>query len=119
MKPLRRTVIIRESDLFQVMSQTIRKKLYNRVDVEPMTFQGIQNENVMSALRNEKVPEYRTLPDLYEQMLWREQSLYDKRYLNWQFTMDYPAGQIYVQSTAKASREPLHRATFEWNPDQC
>ena len=119
MKPLRRTVIIRESDLMRVMSQTIRKKLYNSVDVEPMTFQGIQNENVISALRNEKVPEYRTLPDLYEQMLWREQSLYDKRYLNWQFTMDYPAGQIYVQSTIKAAREPLHRVTFEWAPDQC
>jgi uncharacterized protein YueI len=101
----------------RVMSQTIRKGLYDSVDVEPMTFQGIQNENVISALRNEKVPPYRTLPDLYEQMLWREQSLYDKRYLNWQFTMDYPAGQIYVQSRDKAAREPLHRVTFEWNPD--
>ncbi len=117
MKTLRRTVIIRETDLLKVMKMSITRGLYNQIDVEPMTFQGIQNENVMSALRNEKVPEYRTLPDLYEQMLWREQSLYDKRYLNWHFTMDYPAGQIYVQSRTNTAREPLHRATFEWDPD--
>lgn len=119
MKTLRRTVIIRDSDLHRLLSCTIKNKLYDSVDIEPMTFQGIQNENVMSALRNEKIPEYRTLPDLYEQMLWREKILYDKRYLNWHFTMDYPAGQIYVQSRDKAAREPLHRVTFEWDPGRC
>jgi hypothetical protein len=117
MKTVRRTIIIRESDLFKVMGKTIRKRLYNSVDIEPMTYSGIQSENVMAALRNEKVPPYRTLPNLYEQMLWREQNLYNKRYLDWQFTMDYPAGQIYVQSRDKAAREPLHRVTFEWSPD--
>jgi hypothetical protein len=115
MKTLRRTIIIRESDLFKIMGQTIRKDLYDSIDIEPMTYSGIQAENVMSALRNEKVPAYRTLPDLYEQMLWREQSLYDKRYLDWNFTMDYPAGQIYVQSRINTAREPLHRVTLERN----
>ena len=116
MKTVRRTIIIRESDLFKIMGSTIRKGLYDSVDIEAMTYSGIQAENVMSALRNEKVPAYRTLPDLYEQMLWREQSLYDRRYLDWQFTMDYPAGQIYVQSRSNTAREPLHRVTFEWSP---
>jgi len=113
MKTLRRTVIIRETDLFGLIRKTIRNNLYDRFDVEPMTYRGIQAENVISALRDESVPQYRNLPDLYEQMLWREKCLYDTRYLKWHLTMDYPDGQIYVQSTTRTLREPLHRVTFE------
>lgn len=118
MKILRRTVIIRESDLFGLIRKTIQKNLYDRFDVEPMTYRGLQAENVMSALRDESVPRYRNLPNLYEQMLWRERCLYDSRYLKWHLTMDYPDGQIYVQSTIRSGREPLHRVTFERDYDR-
>lgn len=111
MKTLRKTVIIRDSDLDRLIKKSV--KLFDRVDIEPMTYRGLQAENVMLALRDEPTPRYRNLPVLYEQMMFREKCLYDKRYWRWHLTMDYPDGQIYVQSTPKSQREPLHRVTFE------
>jgi hypothetical protein len=111
MKTLRRTVIIRDTDLNKLIRKSVN--LFDRFDIEPMTYSGIQAENVMSALKDKSVPRYRNLPNLYEQMLWREKCLYDSRYLKWHLTMDYPDGQIYVQSTTRTQREPLHRVTLE------
>ena len=111
MKTLRKTVIIRDSDLNKLIKKTV--KLFDRFEIEPMTYRGLQAENVLLALRGESAPRYRNLPDLYEQMMFREKNLYDKRYWRWHLTMDYPDGQIYVQSTARSQREPLHRVTFE------
>ena len=99
------------------MGQTIRKGLYTQIDIEPMTYQGIQNDILIDTLKNPDPlkwrPVHTTLPDLYASMLYKEPQLYDKRYLDWSFTMDYPAGQIYVQSRVNQPREPLHRVTFE------
>lgn len=117
MKTIKRIVIIREDELSKLLSKTIKNKLYDRVDIEPMTYKGISQENMLSALRNEPVPTYRPLPNLYEEMLWREPALYDRRYLNWQLTMDYPNGQIYVQSSIKHAKQPLFRVTFERDYD--
>lgn len=114
MRTLRRTVIIRDSDLNKLISKTV--KLFDRFDVEPMTYRGIQQEYIMLKLRgvnDDRIPRHRSLPALYEDMLWREPILYDRRYVKWHLTMDYPDGQIYVQSTARSQREPLHRVTFE------
>lgn len=111
MKTLRRTVIIRDSDLDRMIKKTV--KLYDRFEITPMTYQQIQNENVVAVLKGEQIPKFRTLPDLYENMLWREHTLYDRRYLKWHLTMDYPAGQIYVQSTSRTKPEPLHHVIFE------
>jgi hypothetical protein len=112
-KTLRRTVIIRDSDLDSLIRKTVR--LFDRFDVEPMTYRGIQQEYIMLSLRGEDtiLPKFRTLPNIYEDLLWREKCLYDSRYLKWMLTMDYPDGQIYVQSTTRTQREPLHRVTFE------
>ena len=112
LKKVQRTVIIRDSDLHRLLSKVIKTGLYTSIEMEPMTYQGIQNENLVEALKSNPVPKYRTLPDLYEQMLWRQKNLYDSRYLKWRFTMDYPAGQIYVQSTTNSLRQPLHQVTF-------
>ena len=113
MKTLRKTVIIRDSDLDRLIKKSV--KLFDRFDVEPMTYRGIQQEYIMLKLRgrDKNIPKFATLPKLYEDMLWREDILYDRRYLDWHLTMDYPDGQIYVQSTARSQREPLHRVTFE------
>lgn len=115
MKTLKRTVIIRDSDFEKLLYKTVKNKLYDHVYYEPLTYEGIQQEIMLEVLQtgHTKCPEFRVLPDLYEQMLWRERSLYDRRYLDWQFTMDYPAGQIYVQSRDRYKREPLLKATFE------
>jgi len=113
MKTLRRTIIIRESDLFKIMGQTIRKGLFDRFDVEPLTYQEIQNEILINTLKGETPLRYSTLPTVYETLMYKEGNLYNKQYLSWHLTMDYPAGQIYVQSRMNQPREPLHRVTFE------
>lgn len=113
MKTLRRNVIIRESDLLSLLKKTIKKKLYDVAEIESMTYQGILNDNLVDALKGKENPKHRTLPDLYEQMLWREKNLFNRNYLNWKFTMDYPAGQIYVQSKLNQPREPLFNVVFE------
>lgn len=116
MKTLKRTVIIRDSDLESLLKKTVKNKLYDRIDIVPMTYKGIQQENLMAKLINpddSRIPIFRPLPDIYEDMLYREQCLYDKRYLGWIFTMDYPDGQIWIQSSERYRREQLHRVVFE------
>lgn len=114
MKTLKRTVIIRDVDLDNLLKKAV--KLYHRIDIQPMTYKEIQHENLMAKLKNphdETIPRHRTLPDVYEDMLYREQIMYDRRYMNWHFTMDYPAGQIYVQSKMDQPKQPLFRVVFE------
>lgn len=112
---MKKTIIIRDSDLDKLMYKTVKQNLFDSIDTEPLTYKGLQQDILMEVLQkgNTAAPEVRTLPDLYEQMLWREANLYDRRYLDWRFTMDYPDGQIYVQSRVKYPREPLWKATFE------
>lgn len=115
MKTLRRTVIIRESDLEKLLYTTIKKGLYDRYEIEPMTYQAIQNDILVAKLKDPDLagPTWSTLPNLYENMLYKEKSLYNRKYLDWKFTMDFPAGQIYVQSKDRFPREPLHHVTLE------
>jgi hypothetical protein len=113
MKTYRHTVIIRERDLLGLMRTTIRRGLFDRFDIEPLTYQEIQNEILLNTLKGETPPKYSTLPDVYETLMYKEGNLYNKNYLSWFLTMDYPAGQIYVQSRTTEPKEPLHRVTFE------
>ena len=113
MKTYKRTVIIREKDLAGLMYKTIKKGLFDRIDVEPLTYQEIQNEILLGALKGEPQPKWSTLPDVYQTLLYKEGNLYNKQYLSWFLTMDYPAGQIYVQSRAGQPMDPLHRVSFE------
>jgi len=114
MKTFKRTVIIRERDLTDLMYKTIRRGLFDHITVDPLTYQEIQNEILINTLKGEKPQNrYSTLPDVYETLMYKEGNLYNKNYLNWFLTMDYPAGQIYVQSRMNQPREPLHRVTFE------
>jgi hypothetical protein len=113
MKTFKRTVIIRERDLCSLMHKTIKKGLFDRIDVEPLTYQEIQNEILLNTLKGETPPRYSTLPNVYETLMYKEGNLYNRQYLSWHLTMDYPAGQIYVQSRTTQPKEPLHRVTFE------
>ena len=114
MKTFKRTVIIRERDLTDLMYKTIRKGMFDRIDVEPLTYQQIQNEILMDVLMDRTTDrKWRPLPDIYEQLMYKEGNLYNKKYLEWFLTMDYPAGQIYVQSRTNQPKDPLHRVTFE------
>jgi hypothetical protein len=113
MKTLKRTVIIREKDLTSLLHKTIKKKLYDRIDIEPLTYQEIQNEILIDTLKGEITRKWSVLPEIYETLMYKEGNLYNKKYLEWFLTMDYPAGQIYVQSRASEPKDPLHRVTFE------
>lgn len=113
MKTFKRTVIIREKDLTDLMYKTIKKGLFDRIDVEPLTYQEIQNEILLGALKGKVQRGHSELPDVYGTLMYKEGNLYNKKYLDWFLTMDYPNGQIYVQSRTNQPREPLHRVTFE------
>lgn len=113
MKTFKKVIIIRERDLTSLMYKTIKKGLFDRIDVEPLTYQEIQNEILLGALKGEPQPKWGTLPDVYQTLMYKEGNLYNKQYLSWFLTMDYPAGQIYVQSRAGEPTDPLHRVTFE------
>ena len=114
-KTFKRTIIIRERDLTGLMYKTIRKDLFDRIDVEPLTYQEIQNEILLETLKGTPMPKWDTLPNIYEKLMYKEGNLYNRKYLDWFLTMDYPAGQIYVQSRTTEPRDPLHRVTFEKN----
>ena len=43
--------------------------------------------------------------------------MYDRKYMNWQFTVDYPDGQIWVQSKIDQPRQQLFRVVFERDYD--
>ena len=115
MKTFKKVIVIRERDLTDLMYKTIRKNLFDRIDVEPLTYQEIQNEILLDTLKGKEPPRswYTTLPDVYETLMYKEGNLYNKQYLSWMLTMDYPAGQIYVQSRTGQPVDPLHRVTFE------
>ena len=115
MKTICRHIVIRERDLVDIMVASARTGLWDRIDSEPLTYQGIQHENLMDVLKNPLAQPLsnRTLPNLYEAMLYKEPHLYNKNYLKWSFTMDYPQGQIYVQSRRDRPQEPLVRARLE------
>lgn len=116
MTTIKRTVIIRERDLIEVMCKSAKSNLWDRIDSEPLTYQGIQNENLLLTLREphrRDIPKYTILPNLYQTMLFNEPKLYNKNYLKWELTMDYPAGQIYARSRSDQPREPLVRAFLE------
>jgi hypothetical protein len=113
MKTFKKTIIIRERDLTDLMYKSIKKKLFDRIEVEPLTYQEIQNEILVSTLKGETKQKWSALPDIYETLMYKEGNLYNRKYLEWFLTMDYPNGQIYVQSRATEPRDPLHRVTFE------
>jgi len=113
MKTYKRTIIIRERDLCSLMYKTIKKGLFDRIDVEPLTYQEIQNEILIDTLKGTPTRKWSVLPDVYETLMYKEGNLYNKQYLSWLLTMDYPNGQIYVQSRSGEPTDPLHRVTFE------
>ena len=113
MKTFKKTIIIREKDLCSLMYKTIKNGMFDSVDVEPLTYQEIQNEILLKVLKNETTSSWSPLPNVYQALLYKERNLYNQRYLHWTLTMDYPAGQIYVQSRATEPNDPLYRVTFE------
>ena len=93
-----------------------KNPLFSSVDVEPLTYQELQNEILIDRIKDPDGIYHteRTLPNLVETVMYKEGQIYDKRYFNWMLTYDYPDGQIYVQSRIKSPREALNRVTVEY-----
>ena len=116
MKTVRRSIIVRDSDLDRLMAKFARTGLYNVVEYEPLTYQGFPNENLIKQLKDIDTPRHHTVvPGPYVELLLRTTELYDQRYLNWSLTYDYPAGQLYVQTRENQPAQPLYRLYVEYD----
>lgn len=117
MKTIRKQVIIRECEYGALCAKFARNKLFDRAEYIPLTYKGIQQENMVAILKGEFdqrfASRFETLPDLYHAMLSREKHLYNRKYIEWDLTMDFPDGQIWVQSRSNVVKDRLVTATFE------
>lgn len=116
---MKRTVIVRDSDLTKLI-KIVKSGLFDSIESEQLTYQDLQNIILVDVLRDPdsvKIPEQRVLPNLVENIMYVERELYDRRYLNWELTYDYPAGQIYVRSSINQPRQSLHRVTLRYNDE--
>ena len=115
MKKISRKIIIRNQDLGAFVKKIHQDGLYDSMEIEALTIETIQHENVIGILsgRLRREP-YSESPLLDQEMQMRESRMYDPRYMNWKFTYDYPNGQIYVQPSTKNSwPDPLLLITVE------
>ena len=112
---IRRNIIIRQQDLPALIKKTIRTGLYDSVDIEPVTRKSIQQQYLIDILAGRAVPSHRQFPpDLQEDLEYCRPRLYNARYLEWTLSVDYPDGQIYVQSSGpRQSPSALFSVTLE------
>ena len=61
MKTFKKVIIIRERDLTDLMYKTIKKGLFDRIAVEPLTYQEIQNEILLDTLKGKEQRGYKHL----------------------------------------------------------
>jgi hypothetical protein len=110
---MKRTVIMRDSDLIAFLKKERKNPLFTTIEVEPLTYKELQQEILVDRIKDPtgKYPVERTLPNIVETVMYNEGQLYDTRYFNWELTYDYPAGQIYVQTADRSPRQALNRVT--------
>lgn len=114
MKRIRRNIIVRQQDLPAFIRKTIHTGLYDSVDIEPFTLKSIQQQYLLDVLRGRSVHSHRQFPsDLQEDLEYCRHRLYDVRYLGWQLSVDYPHGEIYVQSSSNQPPSALFSVTLE------
>lgn len=113
---IKRTVIMRDSDLILFLKQNRKINIWTEIETEPLTYQALQEEILIERIKNPDgiYPEVRTLPNLVETLMYNERQLYDRRYFSWMLTYDFPNGQIYVQSRTHNPREALNRVTLTY-----
>jgi hypothetical protein len=110
---MKRTVIMRDKDLIAFLNKERKNPLFTSIEVEPLTYKELQQEILVDRIKDPEgiYPVERSLPNVVETVMYNEGQLYDRRYFNWELTYDYPAGQIYVQTSIKQPRQALNRVT--------
>ena len=111
---MKRTVIMRDRDLIAFLNKERKNPLWSDIEVEPLTYRELQDEILIDRIKNPDgiYPVERTLPNLVETVMYKENQIYDKRYFNWMLTYDFPDGQIYVQTRHNTPRQALNRVTL-------
>jgi hypothetical protein len=107
-------LIMRDKDLIAFLNRERKNKLWTDIEVEPLTYKELQDEILIDRIKNPDgvYPVERTLPNLVETVMYKENQIYDKRYFNWMLTYDFPDGQIYVQTRHTTPRQALNRVTL-------
>ena len=112
-------LIMRDKDLIAFLNRERKNPLWSEIEVEPLTYRELQEEILIDRIKKPDAiyPEERTLPNLVETIMYKENQIYDKRYFNWMLTYDFPDGQIYVQTRYHYPRQALNRVTLTHEKD--
>jgi hypothetical protein len=113
---MKQTVIMRDMDLIAFLKKERKNPLFTEIEVEPLTYKELHHEILVDRIKDPtgEYPKERSLPNIVETVMYNEGRLYDRRYFNWELTYDYPAGQIYVQTSIKQPRQALNRVTVTY-----
>lgn len=115
-KTLKRRVIIRECDYEKIAPQIVRDKLYDSLEFVPLTLKEMEHENIIFLLKNPEKMDKLPWPvsSINNINLWRLEHLcYNKQYTRWRVTVDYPDGQVWVQSRINVDPSRLGWGVFE------
>lgn len=115
-KTLRRRIIMREYDYEYIIPEIIKNDLYDRADFIPLTLNEMKNENLMFRIKNPEKGEQEPWPitNINHISLWHLQHLcYNKQYTKWKMTVDYPDGQVWLQSRSNVNPSRLGWGWFE------
>ena len=109
-------LIMRDRDLISFLNRERKNLLWTDIEVEPLTYRELQEEILIERIKKPDgiYPVERTLPNLVETVMYKENQIYDKRYFNWMLSYDYPDGQIYVQTRHYYPRQALNRVTLTY-----
>jgi predicted acetyltransferase len=113
---LRRRVIIRDYDF--VLLKPSAEKLYDRVWFEPVTVKELEQDMLVSLLKNPERDSYLYSDPLANVLQMIKIHLYNKDYYKWN-CKETEEGyiQVYYRSTAKNANSILGWAYFEKDPE--
>lgn len=113
MRVLRRRVLIREKDFNEKLkTRAINLKLYDRVSWEPLTYLGLEQENVLNILKHPETACDYANPELY--LHYNKEYLYNSRYTEWHVTRHFITDEVLITpKNANGSTSALGWAVLE------
>jgi hypothetical protein len=115
-RTLRRKVLIREYDYKKVERQAFSPvgitALYDRASFTPVTFDGIEKQQILDILKGKTEPTWRDLEQPALALYNVKDHLYDIRYYDWKVTFD-EEGYLCVQSRKNTPLSRIGWGVFE------
>ena len=95
MRTLRRRVLIREKDFNEKLrTRAIGHDMYHRANWEPLTYLGLEQENVLNILKHPETALNYANPELY--LHYNKEFLYNERYLQWHITRHFITDEVLI-----------------------